>query len=51
MESERGTDMKCVKCGVAIAKIVVFQGGVCLSCYAVEFEKEFQSALKIARLK
>jgi hypothetical protein len=42
---------KCVKCGVAVEKMEVFQGGVCLACYAVEFEKEFQSALKIARLK
>jgi hypothetical protein len=51
VESERRTDMKCVKCGVVIGKMEVFQGGVCLACYAVEFEKEFQSALKIARLK
>jgi hypothetical protein len=51
VESERRTDMKCVKCGVVIEKMEVFQGGVCLACYAVEFEKEFQSALKIARLK
>ena len=42
---------ECVKCGVQIEKIEVFPKGVCLSCYAVEFEKEFQSALKIARLK
>jgi len=43
--------MKCVKCAVVIGKMEVFEGGVCLACYAVEFEKEFQSALKIARLK
>jgi hypothetical protein len=42
---------KCVKCGVAIEKMEVFPKGVCLACYAVEFEKEFQSALKIARFK
>jgi hypothetical protein len=46
-----GQIMKCVKCGVAVEKMEVFEGGVCLACYAVEFEKEFQSALKIARLK
>jgi hypothetical protein len=40
-----------VKCGVAIEKMEVFPKGVCLSCYAVEFEKEFKSALKIARFK
>jgi len=51
MESERRTDMKCVKCAVVIGRMEVFQGGVCLECFAVEFEKEFQSALKIARLK
>jgi hypothetical protein len=51
VKSERRTDMKCVKCEVAIEKIDVFQGGVCLECFAVEFEKGFQSALKIARLK
>jgi len=51
VESERRTDMKCVKCGVAVGKMEVFQSGVCLKCYAEEFEKEFQSALKIARLK
>jgi hypothetical protein len=43
--------MKCVKCAVVIGKMEVFEGGVCLACYAVEFEKEFQSALKIARFK
>ena len=29
----------------------VFEKGICVKCYAEEFEKEFQSALKIARLK
>jgi len=43
--------MKCVKCGVAVGKMGVFQGGVCLQCFAVEFEKGFQSALKKARAK
>ena len=42
---------KCVKCGVALEKMEVFPYGLCLSCYAVKFEKEFKSALKIARLK
>jgi len=42
---------KCVKCGVKMEKMEVFPKGVCLSCYAMEFEKKFQSALKIARLK
>ena len=42
---------KCVKCGVFMEKMEVFPEGVCLKCYAVEFEKEFQSALKVARLK
>jgi hypothetical protein len=42
---------KCVGCGVFMEKMEVFPKGVCLKCYAVEFEKEFQSALKVARLK
>jgi len=42
---------KCVKCSAVIGKLEVFPEGVCLKCYAVEFEKEFQSALKVARLK
>jgi hypothetical protein len=42
---------KCVKCGVAVEKMAMFPEGLCLSCYAVVFEKQFQSALKIARMK
>jgi len=46
---------ECVKCGVAMGKFEVFltKTGttVCRECFAVEFEKEFQSALKVARLK
>jgi len=41
----------CVKCGVSIGQFEVFPEGVCVKCFAVEFEKEFQSALKIGRLK
>jgi hypothetical protein len=43
--------MKCVKCGVVIGKFEVFPEEVCVKCYAVEFEKEFQSALKVGRFK
>lgn len=42
---------KCVKCGVAVAKLDLFPKGVCLECYAVEFEKEFQRIVKVGRLK
>jgi hypothetical protein len=41
----------CAKCGVSIGQFEVFPKGVCVACYAVEFEKEFQSALKIGRFK
>jgi hypothetical protein len=41
----------CVKCGIAIGKFEVFPEQVCVKCYAVEFEKEFQSAIKVGRFK
>jgi ribosomal protein L40E len=41
----------CVKCGVSIGQFEVFPEQVCVKCYAVEFEKEFQSALKVGRFK
>jgi len=42
---------KCSKCGVVVGKYEMFPEQLCLACYAVVFEKQFQSALKIARLK
>lgn len=41
----------CAKCGVSIGQFEVFPEGVCLKCYAVEFEKAFQSAIKVGRFK
>jgi ribosomal protein L40E len=41
----------CVKCGVSIGQFEVFPEQVCVKCFAVEFEKEFQSALKVGRFK
>ena len=42
---------KCVECGKEIGKFEIFSGQKCVACFAVEFEKEFQSALKIKRFK
>jgi hypothetical protein len=42
---------KCVGCGAFMQEFEVFEKGICIKCYAEEFEKEFQSALKVARLK
>jgi hypothetical protein len=42
---------KCVGCGAFMQEFEVFEKGICVKCYAEKFEKEFQSALKIARLK
>jgi len=46
---------KCSVCGVAMEKFEAFLSksgaSVCRECFAVEFEKEFQSALKVGRLK
>jgi ribosomal protein L40E len=41
----------CVKCGVSIGQFEVFPVQVCIKCYAVGFEKEFKSAIKVGRLK
>lgn len=42
---------KCVQCGAEVGKYEIFPGAICVKCYAVEFEKEFQAALKIGRFK
>lgn len=41
----------CVKCGVSIGKFEVFPVQVCIKCYAVAFEEEFQSAIKVGRFQ
>jgi hypothetical protein len=49
---ERRQDMeKCVQCFCVMQKYEVFPGQICVACYAKEFEKEFQAALKIERFK
>lgn len=42
---------KCVQCFCVMQKYEVFPGQICVACYAKEFEKEFQAALKIERFK
>jgi hypothetical protein len=43
--------MKCVKCGVVIGKFEVFPEEVCVKCYAVEFEMEWASIVKVGGFK
>ena len=42
---------KCVKCGKEIGQYEVFPKVTCVECFAVIFEKEFQSAIKVGRFK
>jgi hypothetical protein len=58
VESERRTQMekqegrmKCFGCKERTVLSEIQIGFLCLKCYAVKFEKEFQSALQKARAK
>jgi protein-arginine kinase activator protein McsA len=41
----------CVKCGVQIKKFEVFPKQVCVKCYGIQFQKEWESIVKVGRLK
>ena len=42
---------KCAQCAAEVGKYEIFPGQICVKCYAVVFEKEFQEALKVGRFK
>ena len=42
---------KCVECGVQIGKFEIFPKGVCVKCYGIQFQKEWESIVKVGRFK
>lgn len=41
----------CVKCGVQVGKFEVFPEGICVKCYGIQFQQEWESILKVGRFK